>query len=279
MANFKNFESQVPKTAETVASQQYYYYPNGITKIDAAVVTIASVKYPLSFINSQHTWDSLNAITVQPTTFPQFIFPRRDDFGVWPIPQAAYTITFNAFIRDRSLSVADYTTGSAVCTNGSATVTGTGTTFTPAMVGRWFSITDTATPGEGYWFRVAAYTSATAITLENAWQDTTIAVAVAYRIGQAPEIPNEGHMALVDGVTSDYYAGIRADVEKAALWNNKFWTGDMQNSSRQTGDGKIKGGVIGLINSYSDRDDHALVQRLPKHAPPSYLMWGRTATA
>ena len=277
LSHFTNYQTQVPKTTSTVASQQYYYYPNGISRIDSVVITVGTQKFPLDIINSQKAWDIFNAIPVQPTTFPQLIFPRRNDFVVWPIPQDAYTITFNAYIRDRSLSVDDYTSGTVICTNGDATVAGTSTTFTPAMVGRWFTITDTTTPGEGYWFRIASYTSAGSIELENSWQDTTIATAVTYRIGQCPEIPEEGHIMLVDGVTADFYSGPRADSTKFTEWDNKFWTGSMKNDSRKIGDDDIKGGLIGLINNYSDRDEHALVRRLPRSAYPN-LMWGRTAS-
>ena len=37
--------------------------------------------------------------------------------------------------------------------------------FTAAMVGRWLSVTDPATPGQGYWFRLTGFTSSSAMTL------------------------------------------------------------------------------------------------------------------
>jgi len=268
----------VPKTAETVASQQYYGYPNGVNQIDNVYITIGDVKYPLTTIYSQSSWDTLNAITIQPSTFPQFIFPRRDDFGVWPIPQDEYDITFSYYIRDRNLLVDDYTGGTVVCTNGDATVTGTDTVFTTAMVGRWFTITNTATPGEGYWYRIASWTSATSIELENAWQDTTIAAAVAYRIGQCPEIPEEGHIILADGATADFYAGLQDDAVKATWWNNKFFTGDGNNPNRNFGDKTIMGGLIGLYNKYSNRDKSKLISRRPSFYTPYDKVWASEIT-
>lgn len=244
----------------------------GVSKIDDVVVTIGSVQYPLQVINSQHSWDVLNAIQIQPSAIPQFLFPRRNDFGIWPIPQAAYTVTFYHFIRDRSLLVEDYTAGTIAVTNGDATVTGTSTTFTAAMVGRWIEVTDTTNADYGWFYRIASYTDATHIELENTWQGTT-ATGLAYRIGQTPEIPEEGHSILVDGVASDYYAGIRSGEDKAMFWNNKFWTGDMNNNSRKIGDDNIKGGLIGLVNTYSDRDESALVTSQPKVFPPQYKVW------
>jgi len=274
-SHLQNYTTQVGKTASTVASQQYYHYPVGISKIDDVVITIGSVQYPLKVINSQHSWDVKNAITIQPSAIPEYIFPRRDDFGIWPIPQAAYTITFYSYIRDRSLSVEDYSTGSVSLTNGSTTVTGSGTTFTAGMVGRWFEVTDTNSADYGYWYRIAGYTNATTITLENSWQGTT-ASGLTYRIGQTPEIPEEGHILLPDGVTADYYAGIRVDMEKSTAWENKFWTGQMNNSQRKIGDDNIKAGLIGLVNKYSDRDESALVLRQPPVFPPNYKVFAQT---
>ena len=106
-SKLKGYQSQQPKTMATVDSQQYYHYPEGTSKIEACVVVIGSVQYPLTTIYSQKQWDTLNAIQIQPTAIPQFIFPRRDDFGIWPIPRDAYVMNFNRHIRMRNLSVED----------------------------------------------------------------------------------------------------------------------------------------------------------------------------
>lgn len=274
--HLKNFQTQVPKTASTVAGQQYYHYPLGVSKIDDVVVTVGSVQFPLSVMNAQHTWDVMNAIQIQPSAIPQFIFPRRNDFGIWPIPQGVYTITFYHYLRDRSLLVDDYTDGTVSFTLGDATVTGTATTFTDAMVGRWLEVTDTDSADYGWWYRISSVTDATHLELENSWQGTTTTSAVTYRIGQTPEIPEEGHKMLADGATADYYGGIRADDEKATAWNNKFWTGDMNNNTRKLGDDNIKGGLIGLVNTYQDRDESALVTSQPKTFPPQFKVWATT---
>jgi len=275
-AVLRSYVTQSVKTASTVAAQQYYGYPLGLSKIDDVYITIGSVKYPMQIINSQHAWDVLNAIQIQPSTIPQFIFPRKADFGIWPIPQDAYTITFNYYIRDRSLLVEDYTIGTITATNGDATIIGDGTTFTSAMVGRWFTITDTTNADYGWWYRVSAYNSTTSLELENSWQGTTILTGVTFKIGQCPEIPEEGHILLVDGVTADFYAGQRSDIEKATWFDNMFWTGQGNNNNRKLGDDTIKGGLIGLANRYSDRDPSGLIRRQPKIFPPEIKIWGTT---
>jgi hypothetical protein len=277
LAKMRNYMTQVPKTASTVADQQYYHYPAGIVDVEGCVVTVGSVNYPLSVVTSQFTWDNLNAMDIQASTIPQFIYPRRDDFGIWPIPQAVYTITFNYHLRDRNLTVEDYTTGSVTATNASTTITGSGTAFTAAMAGRWFCVTSTTNTGEGYFYRIAGYTNATTITLENGFEGAT-ASSLSYKIGQSPEIPEEGHIILADGTASDYYAGMRSDITTATWWNNKSWTGDGNNNSRKEGDKDVAGGLIGLMKDYADRNNQRLIQRKPKTQSLSYKVWATTLT-
>lgn len=64
-----------------------------------------------------------------------------------------------------------YNTGTVTVTNGSATVTGSGTTFTVGMVGRYFKCLGAGT------IKIAAYVSATEITLDYAYDGATKAGA------------------------------------------------------------------------------------------------------
>ena len=54
------------------------------------------VAYPLIVIQSQLEWNRINQIDFSGTTIPQFIFPRRDDFGIYPTPQDAYTVSLTS---------------------------------------------------------------------------------------------------------------------------------------------------------------------------------------
>jgi hypothetical protein len=265
LARMKDYMTQKTVTTTTVAAQQYYHYPQGVRNVESVVVRIGTVNYPTTVVNAQWMWDWLNAIQVQPTSIPQFIFPRRDDFGLYPIPQDAYTMTFNYHYRDRALSVEDYTTGSVTVTSGSTTVTGLGTTFTAAMAGRFFSVTSDS-KGEGYFYRITAVPSATELTLENGFEGTS-AGTLSYLVGEMPEIPDEGHILLVDGVTADFYSGPRHDIATSTWFNNKFWTGDGQNSSRKMGESTITGGLIGLCNQYTDRNNERIIDRNKKIYP------------
>lgn len=73
-------------------------------------------------------------------------------------------------------TVAPYETGTVTVTNNSKTVTGSGTTFTSAMVGRKIRIAS-----QNAYYRIASFTSTTIITLENIFQGDT-ASAQTYSI-------------------------------------------------------------------------------------------------
>jgi len=245
-----------PKTASTVADQVYYHYPPDVVDIENVQVTVNSVKYPLETIHSQSIWNWLNSLTIQTSAIPQFVFPRRDDFGIWPTPQAVYTITFDYHMRDRNLTTADYTTGTVTVTEDSATVTGSSTTFTANMVGRWFQVTTNT--ADSYFYRVTSYTSATVMTLESVYEGAS-GSGLSYKIGESPELPEELHICLADGIISDWYAGPGQDITKGTWWNNKMWTGDGNNSSRDIGD--TNGGILGGKKRYASRSNTRIIRR------------------
>src|SRR3990167_9077369 len=223
--------------------------------IENVTITVGSQKFPMDTVNSQARWNWLNTLTFT-GSIPEFIFPRRDDFGIWPIPSGSNTITFDYHMRDRNLTTADYTTGSVAVTQNSATVTGTDTTFTANMVGRWFQVTTNT--ADSYWYRVTSYTSATVITLESVYEGAS-GSTLSYIVGESPEIPEEGHILLSQGVTSDWFAGPGQDIEKGTWWNNVFWTGDGNKNSREISD--TNGGLLGLKKRYGMRSSSRVIKR------------------
>lgn len=273
LAKMADYKTQKQYTSTTVASQALYPYPAGMVNFETVVITIGSLNYPLQVINAQWNWDIYNAIPFQPTTFPQFVFPDTDGYRIWPVPSDAWPITFNYHWRDRSLSIADYTDGTIAVTANSAAIVGTATTFTQAMVGRWFSVTDPTAVGQGYWYRVVSVTDTTHATLYRPYQGTT-GSGYSYVIGESFEIPEEGHMAIVQGAVADFYANLKNDESSAARWENRFWTGDPSNPTRKFGDNDVFGGVIGLVNKYEDRNESHIVERQPRVGNPRYKAFG-----
>lgn len=256
---------------------QYFPNPPGYVTADGIVITVNQLNYPLKLVSSESVWEQLNAVRLQASAVPQFYYPRRDDFGVWPIPQNLYVGTIYYHYRDRNLMVPDYTGGNIAVTQNSNIVTGSaGAAFTPAMVGRWFTIDDLTVPGRGYFYRVTGYTNATHVTLAQPYQGSNASSISAYRIGESPEIPEDLHMYLPDGVTGGYYKDLRKDAKAAQLFLNNFWTGDMNNTSRKEGDENIAGGLLGGMKNYSDREDERVINRKPGLNPLQYKAFATT---
>lgn len=80
--------------------------------------------------------------------------------------------------EQRIATVAPYTTGTATFTLDSATVTGSGTTWTAAMVGRKIALTQ-----GGTYYRITAFASTTSITIADTYAGAT-ASGSAYTIYQ-----------------------------------------------------------------------------------------------
>lgn len=270
-----SYINQDTLTTDTIAGQQEYYYPVGTVGVDTATVTIGSRNYPVMPIYDQLSWNEINAVPFQATTFPQFIFPRKNDFQIWPIPQDVYTITFQRFFRDRNMLVDDYTDGNVNLVAGNTTVSGTSTDFSEAMAGRWFTVTNTATPGRGYWYRIASVTDSTHLELETDWAASDV-TGTTYLIGESPEIPEEGHAMLAMGTASDFYAGLRNDPDNAARFDNMFWTGSYTQTSRDVDDKNIIGGLIGLRRKYKDRERDVIIERGPQGNNPSNKIFAQS---
>lgn len=260
---------------QTVANQQYYSLPPGGIRFEGLFITVGSVNYPMQPITSLFEWQKLNSIMIQASALPQFYFPRRDDFGIWPIPQAIYTGKASYYYRDRNLSVPDYTQGTITLTAGSNAFVGNGTAFTQAMVGRWVTVTDNTVPGQGYFYRVINITDGNHGTMNTDW-DAISGAGVAYRICETPELPEEMHQILSFGTAADYYGTMQKDKDAFAWNNNMFYTGDPTNTSRDFQDRKIGGGLIGGVNSYTNRDDRTVIRRRPKLNPLQYKVFATT---
>jgi hypothetical protein len=281
LAKMNNYKTTKTYSLSTANNQQIYPMPPGLVTIEGGYITVGSVNFPLTPINSRYNWEQLNAIQIQASALPQFYFVEQDTFQIWPKPQDVYTGKIYYHFRDRNLGVSDFTSGTVTCTSGSATISITGGSFTPAMVGRWFTVTDQTVQGQGYWFRVTGYTNASQVTLGGldatpiTWPYAT-ATTSSFIIGETPELPEEMHVLLAWGTAADYYGSMRKDKDAMTYYNNMFYTGDPDNPTRDFEDRRVMGGLIGGINSYRDRDSRTLIRRKPKLNPLQYKVFATT---
>jgi hypothetical protein len=243
------------QTSATVASQQYYHLPPDGIHIETCVITINGVNYTLISVDSQKQWDILNAIQVQPTALPEFFFSRIRDFGIWPIPQAAYTITLTYQWEPVDMTQTDYATGTITLTNHSQTVTGAATTFASWMADAWLSASRPL--GDGQWYKVSTYGTPTTLTLEEAYQGSTLS-SLSYTIGESPDIPGETHELIPYRVSHMYFLTQRKDPAQAQVFSNLFWTGDPA-LDENTKD--AQGGFMGTRARYAKRSEDRVIRK------------------
>ncbi|MCP3681679.1 MAG: hypothetical protein GY861_03220 [bacterium] len=257
----------LPKTASTEADEQYYAYPPGLNVIDTVTIDNDTTIPPLRIIQNQKEWDLINS---GPTTsgIPSHIYMRARDYGLYPIPGDAYTLTLVGRFHPRAMSADDYVTGTATITQNSQALTGTDTVWTNKMIGRYFSEADSNSDVIGEYYRIGAFTSTTALTLENYFEDTALSGS-NYVIAESPDLPEEIHEFIPYRVASVYYGTKRRDSKKAQEYLNFYYTGDWYNTRRK---GQIEGGLLGFIQSYAlDGSDNTQLINLNEPVRHHYL--------
>ena len=216
------------KTTTTVANQQYYQSPPEFKWMKDLTIAIGGTVYPVAEIVDQEEWDALN-VTAQYSDMPTFYFVRTNfgvggtEFGIYPIPASSgNTITLVYESSGRDLSQSDYNTGTIALTQGSPTLTGTGTAFTTSMVGRYFQVQDPT--GDGNWYLVSSRQSNTQITLGNNYEGVAVS-GVNYRISECFSLPEDLHMLPVYYALGHYYL-MQEDSKTALIYLGDGTVGD-----------------------------------------------------
>lgn len=195
----------------TVASTQAYPLPYNIKTLLNAYIEVGNIRYQLTEAPNRKFWDSLNFVTYT-SDIPQYYYIYNKEFNVFPVPAGSgNAITYNYKIRLRDLNDADYTDGTVTFTNGDATVTGSGTTFTADMVGRW--IQDSV----GDWYEIGTFTSTTALELVNEYEGTTEAGTTTL-IGDVSLLPEDYQDLPIYRACSIYFTTRVPDPERAGLF-------------------------------------------------------------
>lgn len=230
LQNFNGEETEDVRTTATQTGIRAIKLAPNYIRMHSITATIGSQIHPIIEEESQEMFNErlyLNRTSSRPEVY--FLRPR---FGVGgsellldPIPSGtSCTITINYAANARDLEIDKYTTGTVAVTNGSATLTGSGTTFTIAMVGRYFKIDDsTGATGDGNWYRITGYTSPTVLTLENKYDGTTVS-GKSFIIAEAFALPEDLHMGPVYYAMWHYYLGYRQDKDekRSAVWQKQY---------------------------------------------------------
>lgn len=226
---FNGEETEDVRTTATQTSTRAIKLAPNYIRMHSVTATIGSQVYDLVEEESQDRFNErlyLNRTSSRPEVY--FLRPR---FGVGgtellldPIPSTTTTtITTNYAANARDLSQDAYTTGTITATNASTTITGAGTTFTVAMVGRYFQVTATDGTGDGNWYRITGFTSTTSLTIENKYDGATVS-GKTFTISEIFALPEEMQIMPVYYTMMHYYLGYRQDEDekRLALWETRY---------------------------------------------------------
>lgn len=203
---------------ETVANQEGYQIPNKFRKLvdmyiysgDDSSAASSDTIYSPEMIFDPTRWKLIKQYKYGTQDVPYFTYVENQKFYIQPVPSTSGNIiTLRGRLNVRDLSIADYTTGTITSiANGGTAVVGSGTTWTADMVGRYIQITQTtaANGGDGFWYEIGSYTSATSIGLLKPYNGTSISAGTAaYTIGQVSVIPEAYQPAILYRSTALYW--------------------------------------------------------------------------
>jgi len=217
---------QIEKTTDdddivTVADQTFYPLPMDCLFPKSVTVEVDDVKHPVIECEDQEEWDYLqSAGSSQTSDIPEKYFIRQNwgvggsEVGLYPTPSTAdYPIYVVYEASDRDLSNDVYETGTVTFTNGDATITGSGTTFTTGMVNRYIYCAN-----DGFWYRLITFTDTTHMEIERKWVGTTT-VGLTTNIREIFVLPEEMQILPVYFALAHYFA-----IKKDPSQESKYWT-------------------------------------------------------
>lgn len=201
--------------------QRAYYLPINYYQINSVRVKISSTLWsdPLTQVKSRDYWNRIKNRATE-ANYPDLYFIAND--------QGRQTIEFHPiFNADGSSNIElnylghqvpltfpdDYIAGTISINVGAYAITGSGTTFTSAMVGRFIKLEDE-------WYEIDSFTSTTSISLVTTYQGKNNLSGAGYTIGELMRLPSEYHYGPVYGAAEEYWAN--HDVAKATLYGKKY---------------------------------------------------------
>jgi hypothetical protein len=212
-------------TTTTVASQQAYGLPYDYSKLIDVYITVGSYRYVPREVSSRDEWDRLNEMSAYTSNFPVWFFIYGGQLNFWPTPSSSgNTITYNYSKAIVDLSIADNTTGTVSITTATTAVTGSGTSWNASMIGKYLKVTPSttaATNGDGFWYKISAVASTTALTLEKAYGGATVAGA-ALTIGQMPVITEAFQDMPVYEAAQIYFSTVMPEPAQATFCKEMF---------------------------------------------------------
>lgn len=203
----------------TTTTSNTYNLPDKFIRLKSLYVTIGTQRFSAIPVYDENLWQKFQSTTSVTGDQLQRVFVRRNTFEIFPTPAVGnYTMTMIFEAESQPLSFDDYTTGTVTTLAAAGTtVTGSGTTWTANMAGRFFKI-----DAEPTWYEISAATT-TSITLRSPFQGTAISAgSSAYTIGEMPRTPSATHIIPVHYACWNYYQGAQKDSKFGAIYKKQY---------------------------------------------------------
>lgn len=200
------------------------------------VVVSSSVDYDPKPIEDPIAWERLQSMNVGSSDVTQFYYVQDKQIITWPaIATAGLTIQVRYRKLVKDMTADDYTTGTITTwANGSDAITGSGTTWTSAFIGRHIRVTS-----DGFWYEIEGRTANTAITTVKPFLGTSItAGSEAYTIGDISVIPEAYQDLLLYRPLALYYM----QNGREATLADRYWM--MYDGGFERGLAKSVGGTL-----------------------------------
>lgn len=253
------------KDMYTVANQEQYQIPNGFRKlIDMYIysnngLTTGYTIYSPEMVFDPTKWKLILQYRIGTSDVPYFTYIENTSFRIQPVPASSGNlIRLRGRLQTSDLTIADYTIGNIVSiANGDTAVTGSGTTWTQDMVGRYMQITETtaANGGDGMWYQIGAWTDATHIALIKPYEGTSISAGSAvYTIGQCSVIPQAYDVGIVYRATALYWHNQNDLIRAKTYW--MLYDGGME-----AGYSKDYGGLmLQMLSNEGEQEEGSYLQ-------------------
>lgn len=233
----------------TIAATSTYKVPYNFKQMVDVFITVGSVRYTLVECPTREFFDRLNYISYS-SDVPMYWFVFNGQLNIYPTPASNGNVITQVYkIRSTDLTQADYTTGTIALTNGSTTVTGSGTTFTAAMGTSNYWIQPAAPTGDGNWYQLESFTSTTVLTMVNKYQGAT-ASGMSYTIGQVSILPEQYQDLPIYRALQIYFTTRVKDPTSAQLYNAMYEDGlkTMQAELEKSIDVRLRPAKVGTVN-------------------------------
>lgn len=231
-------------TMVTVADQETYQIPNKYRKLIDMYVYSGSggssdIIYMPEMVFDPTKWKLILAYKLGTQDTPYFTYIENRTYKIQPIPSTSgKLITLRGRLDTKDLLIADITTARVVSiTNGATAMVIDTVSATADWVGRYIRITQTnaAGGGDGNWYEIGTYTSATAIGLTKPYEGTTLSGATAACVvGQVSVIPQAYDIGIVYRATYLYWLQ-QGDINRAKVYALLYDGGNEMGLSKEYG--------------------------------------------